>query len=401
MKYFLYKVIIIGLTILCFCYPGYADDMVSHDFNDGTLGRFFECTSKSPNYTNVTNSRVITHWYENAFNGSRVSKGTEACASLDDFISTKETWFGFTLNIDASHRNDTQSGIAQIFQFVDDSSIFTWTGMLKYQEGDLTFVRRSAKNISSQVEKTLVEEVARGTDHQIIVHYILSAQNAGEVEIWVDDVKVYGDYNINFGFGHFNTEDEQYDDTYIELKFGQYNYQVSEYQSGEERIIYYDDVTWYNGSDGFSIVNPSRVKLFNITKHNATDYSIDGNIGAENALDVYLWHRRDTNANQQWYEINKGDGYYSYQKYNTEYCLDGGNGAENGQNIYLWHCEDDNQNQQWKKVYIDSNKYMLLKRNAPAFAIDGDNDGSDGQSIYLWEIGGSNRNREWDFNAID
>ncbi|MBQ4798861.1 RICIN domain-containing protein [Pseudoalteromonas sp. MMG006] len=392
------KIIILGLFVFN---NVYANDSLSHDFNDGTLGSYFECTSKAPNFTRVESGRVITHWYEKGYDGTRTSKGTEACAPLDDFKSTKETWLGFTINIEENHTTDTESGIAQIFQFVDNSDIFTWAGMLKYEQGDLTFVRRSANNTSSQVQRVVEANFTKGEDHQIIIHYILSANNTGKIEIWVDNVLKYGHYNINFGFGNFNHNDSQYDDTYVELKFGQYNYAVDEYRNNEERIIYYDNMTWYNGTDGYSVVDPSPSKLFHITKFNASEFAIDGNNDSENGQNVYLWSSRTTNNNQKWYEIDRGNGYYSYQKYKTGYCLDGGNGADNGQNIYLWQCEDNNQNQHWKKVYVKANTYHLTKRNAPLYAIDGNNTGNDGQNIYLWKARDTNQNQQWVFKELD
>lgn len=383
-----------------------AAGLLSHNFDNGDLGDFVECTSKTPNYTNVDNGRVITHWHESGYDGGRVSKGTEACATLDDFQSTKESWMGFTMNIDATHRNDTQSGVAQIFQFVDDSDIYTWTGMLKYEDGDLTFVRRSGNNSSSQVNTVVVKNFERDRDHEVIIHYILSNNESGEVEIWVDGDKKYAQYDINFGFGNFNSADEQYGDTYVELKFGQYNYQVDEYESNEERIIYYDNMTWYNGSYGYTVVDPSEAtedepKLVHMKKYNAPGFAIDGNNNGDNGQDVYLWAGDITNKNQKWYELDRGDGYYSYQKYGTTYCLDGNNGGADGQNVYLWTCKDNNKNQHWKKVYTSSSTYRLEKRNAPGYAIDGNKNDKNGQSIYLWSIGENNQNQQWIFTDLD
>lgn len=405
MKKFTPKLLAV-MTATLFSTGSIATDLLSHDFDDGELGSFAECTSKSPNYTEVKDGRVITHWYESGYDEGRVSKGTEACAALDDFQSSKESWMGFTMNIDAGHRNDTQSGVAQIFQFVDNSDIYTWTGMLKYEEGDLTFVRRSGKNTSSMVNTVVVEDFSRAEDHDIVIHYILSENESGLVEIWVDGEIKYAQYDINFGFGNFNSDDEQYDDTYVELKFGQYNYQTDEYVTDEERIIYYDNMTWYNGSDGYSVVAPAdnsedEMLLVHMGKYNTPGYAIDGNNNGADAQDVYLYASDTTNKNQMWYELDRGDGYYSYQKYGTDYCLDGDNGGEDGQNVYLWTCAESNQNQQWKKVYTSSSTYRLEKRNASGYAIDGNNGAENKQSIYLWTIGESNQNQQWIFTELD
>ena len=52
--------------------------------------------------------------------------------------------------------------------------------------------------------------------------------------------------------------------------------------------------------------------IVHITKRNATGFAIDGNRGAENGQNVYIWAENDNNVNQQWIEIDRGNGYYSY-----------------------------------------------------------------------------------------
>ncbi|WP_298315785.1 RICIN domain-containing protein [uncultured Aquimarina sp.] len=136
-----------------------------------------------------------------------------------------------------------------------------------------------------------------------------------------------------------------------------------------------------------------------IKKGNATNFGIDGNNGGGDGQNVYLWSASNGNINQQWVEINRGNGYYSYQKRNTNFCLDGGNGGANGQNVYLWTCNN-NQNQHWRKVNLGNGKYRLEKRNAPGFSIDGGNGGSNGQNLYLWSSSNGNQNQHWQFTTI-
>ena len=97
-------------------------------------------------------------------------------------------------------------------------------------------------------------------------------------------------------------------------------------------------------------------------------------------------------------EIDRGNGFYSYQKLDTDYCMDGGSGGANGQNIYLWLCSDSNQNQHWKKVNVGGGNYLLEKRNAPDYAIDGGRGGAEGQNVYLWSRSTTNQNQHWRFD---
>ena len=149
-----------------------------------------------------------------------------------------------------------------------------------------------------------------------------------------------------------------------------------------------------------SMVFAADYPVLQMIKRNAEGYAIDGNNGGENAQNVYLWSEDSDNVNQQWYEIDRGDDYYSYQKVDTEYCLDGDNGGENTQNVYLWSCQESNYNQHWLKVDMGDGYYRLEKRNASDYSIDGNNGGENSQSIYLWESSDSNENQHWYFNYI-
>lgn len=141
--------------------------------------------------------------------------------------------------------------------------------------------------------------------------------------------------------------------------------------------------------------------IVQMLKRNADSFALDGNNNGADGQDVYLYSEDAENVNQQWLEVDLGDGYYTYQKLNTEYCLDGGNGGEDRQNLYLWSCSDSNQNQHWLKVDLGDGYYRLEKRNASGYSIDGNNGGEDRQSAYLWSSDDNNQNQQWYFNYID
>ena len=132
-------------------------------------------------------------------------------------------------------------------------------------------------------------------------------------------------------------------------------------------------------------------------KQNSSGFALDGNWGGANGQNVYLWSFNSSNENQHWEEINRGGGYYSYQKRDTNYCLDGGNGGADAQNLYLWTCSTNNQNQHWRKVDLGG-KYRLEKRNAPGYSIDANGGGEDGQNVYLWRSNDNNQNQQFIFS---
>ena len=137
--------------------------------------------------------------------------------------------------------------------------------------------------------------------------------------------------------------------------------------------------------------------IVSMRKSNATGFGIDGDNHGENGQNVYLWSFDTNNINQQWEEIDRGDGYYTYQKRNTTFSLDGGNGGANGQTVYLWTTMENNYNQHWKKVDTGNGTFRLEKRNAPSFSIDGGTGGALRQDVYLWTSSQTNKNQQWHF----
>ncbi|MEO1448369.1 MAG: S8 family serine peptidase [Bacteroidota bacterium] len=163
---------------------------------------------------------------------------------------------------------------------------------------------------------------------------------------------------------------------------------------GHGRVNAFGAVQAAGGGGGGS--NP----IVTMRKGNALNFAIDGNNGGGNGQNVYLWSYNPNNVNQRWIEIDRGGGYFSYQKQNTNFCLDGGNGGGNGQNVYLWTCGTNNQNQHWRKVNLGGGKFRLEKRNAPAYSIDGNNGGANGQNLYLWSSNNGNGNQQWQFATV-
>ncbi len=155
---------------------------------------------------------------------------------------------------------------------------------------------------------------------------------------------------------------------------------------------------------GLSLSLPglTHAATFVMEKQN-TDYAIDGNGGAIVQQQVYLWNTNLNNANQNWVQLNRGGGYYSYRKQNTSLCLDGGNGGARRQPVVLMPCETNNQNQHWRKVKVFNGTeiYRMEKRNAPGFSIDGGGGASLRQPIYLWNSNSNNVNQQWNFIRTD
>ena len=114
-----------------------------------------------------------------------------------------------------------------------------------------------------------------------------------------------------------------------------------------------------------------------------------------------MWAANKNHPNQQWIELDQGNGYYSYQKINTNHCIDGGGrSTENRDNVYLYTCTANFENQQWKKVPTDGGAYKLIKHSNEGFAINGGSAGRNGQNVNHWDSGSSNHNLQWFIETI-
>lgn len=134
-----------------------------------------------------------------------------------------------------------------------------------------------------------------------------------------------------------------------------------------------------------------------------TGYAIDGNNGANEGQQPYLWPTDTSNENQHWVQISQGDGYYSYKKYGTSLCWDGGEDGDQGQAITLEICDSDNYDQHWSKNKITSGTeiYRIEKRNATGYSVDGNNGADEYQSVYLWDSDDDNENQQWELISVD
>ncbi len=162
----------------------------------------------------------------------------------------------------------------------------------------------------------------------------------------------------------------------------------------------YTNTCGAQSSQNFTVnVNGGVSTTVHLTKRNASGFALDGGDGGANDRQIYLWSSDVNNANQSWVEIDRGNGYYSYQKLNTDYCIDGGNGGANGQAVILWPCDANNENQHWQKIDAGNSNYRLQKRNSPGYSIDGNNGGANEQGVYLWASDANNENQQWTFSS--
>ena len=148
----------------------------------------------------------------------------------------------------------------------------------------------------------------------------------------------------------------------------------------------------------FEVPEDPESTLVHIIKRNAPDFALDGDATDQ---EVYLWSADMDNVNQQWLEIDRGDGYYSYQKYDTDFCMDAGSSGAIGQDVYLDYCVDNDQNQHWQKVDVGDDAFKLVKRNASGFAAGAGEGGADGQNVSLYNAADTDEDLHWIITLVE
>lgn len=237
-------------------------------FENQNLSPFSLCTYQSPNYGQISSTHAINgrysynfFWYESAYNGTRDTKGIEACSS---FATYKEGWYGFQFYLPSSgYPKDKEAAIGQIFQMTPDGSTAcqSWAALLIVKNGQLYLQYRNACVTPTMV--LIANSIQYDAWKPIIIHFVASHDSAGSIQVWyagdTDNVKTptFSTTGINFGFGSWSG-DSLATGYPLVLKFGMYNYDTTAYTSGETRTLYYDCVNQLEGnpSGAWSTVNP-------------------------------------------------------------------------------------------------------------------------------------------------
>lgn len=410
----------------------HAQDYITHHFNDGSFFPYEVPKADQEARVKIVNKRVETHWDQTLYNGTnsgRKAQIKQAAGdhSADEVQFTQHIWIGFWLKIHSDYMRDntnTNAGLMQVWGHNGVSGAENHMLMLKFdgRNGGALVWQHRYNSVANKTHHLIYPNFPRDKFVRVVMHAKLAEPNNGLVQVWVDDELMLNETNQTIGWGDQDASG-MINGTYaFGTSIGQYNYFENAgyddaydvdnhwfdgHMAGETRTVTYDKVALYNGADGYRFVDPNggenpteTTKTVHITKRNAPGFAIDGNGGSANGQSVYLWGENSNNVNQQWIEINRGGGYYSYQKQGTNHCIDGGNGGANQQDVYLWTCADNNQNQHWEKVSTDSGFFKLVKRNAPGFALDGGSSGFDGQNIQLYNSSNTSHNLQWSIDNI-
>jgi hypothetical protein len=231
----------------------------STDFEDGNLTPFSVCTTKSPNYVQPFTKNGAKcakfYWTQTGYDGTRVSKGVEACSDLNLY---KEGWYAFKIYIPSSgfpYNKDTIIG--QIFC---EGGCSSWAAVFHIKNNNLTIEHRTG--CVAPTTATIASNLPRDTWVRLVCQFRVSPQNTGFLKVWWNGASQgspsYNASNIKFGFGTWTGDTLRSDGDYgvfgsatdnmVRLKIGMYCFDDPNYSSGESRVLYYDNVVHINGN---------------------------------------------------------------------------------------------------------------------------------------------------------
>ncbi|MET7279937.1 heparin lyase I family protein [Kribbella sp. NPDC005582] len=235
--------------------------VVESDFEDGNISPFSICTTQSPNYGQAApyngSKAMKFYWTQVGYDGTRMDRGAEACSDLKVY---KEGWYGFKFLLPAvGYPRDKAAIIGQIFNLGGCSS---WAGTLEVKNNELWLNHRGA--CAGATSTRLDPNIPRDVWRSVVIHYVVSKANAGRIEVWYDgaprSAPTYRATGINFAsWGTYDGDSlAKIADNHIGLKFGMYCYDDAHYTAGENRTLYYDNVSQLDGnpSNAYDLVNP-------------------------------------------------------------------------------------------------------------------------------------------------
>jgi len=131
-----------------------------------------------------------------------------------------------------------------------------------------------------------------------------------------------------------------------------------------------------------------------------TNYCLSAKQRGKNKKGVYLNSCSANNDTQHWYEIDRGNGYYSYQQLDTDYCLDGKKSGNQRKKVNLSYCDDNNNSQYWLKVDMGDEHYRLENLDIEGFSLDANNQKSKKKRVDLLTSNDNNQNQHWSLTKV-
>ncbi|MBQ8798463.1 MAG: endo-1,4-beta-xylanase [Lachnospiraceae bacterium] len=168
--------------------------------------------------------------------------------------------------------------------------------------------------------------------------------------------------------------------------------------------VYMDYLAVGSASNSGSNNTTQQVAFDSTTKYKLTNRNsgkvLDVQYGSKDNGANVLQYTDEGNANQKWYLIPTGDGYYTIKNAYTEKLVDvSGKSKENGGDV-IQYQSNGGTNQQWKIEATDNGYYRLINRNSGlALDVSGKSTADNGDVIQWAYNGGTNQ--QWKIEAVN
>ncbi|MBC2603725.1 heparin lyase I family protein [Puniceicoccus vermicola] len=264
----------LGIITLALPVANYAQT-ASEDFEDGSFspfnvevleGNVSEIVEPTdfPARSGSKVHRIV--WKEENYNGRRSGRSVEGSSGFHLPRITSEGWFGFSLYAPADFPTPGKNIVLGQIHAWDHSLPKTNITITVHLEDNGALMLEGAYGVGDgrkevTVYTTLAPELTKETWHDFILYCKFSNNNTGILRAWMDgapESEPTVEYtDIKLGNGGWTTSEEMTAGAYI--KWGPYCWDYRNYDEGETREIFYDDIAYIVGNpeDAFSLVQPT------------------------------------------------------------------------------------------------------------------------------------------------
>lgn len=253
-----------------------AQRLITHDFNDGKFEPYEVNKADQESRVKIKSNSVETHWQQELYNGTNSGRKAQI-RPVDDIIFTQHIWMGLKLKIHGDYMKEntnTNAGLMQIWGKNDATGAANHMCMLKFdgRNGGALVWQHRYNSVANKTHYLVEPNFPRDEFVDVIVHVQLKTKNTGIVQVWINGELKIDKTNQNIGWGDMD-ESGMINETYcFGTSIGQYNFFADAnlddaydgddhlfdgHMVGETRTVSYDNVSLYNGVDGYDLVDPS------------------------------------------------------------------------------------------------------------------------------------------------
>lgn len=254
-----------------------AETHISHDFNNTKLPPYETRKADQRTRVIIKNKAVETQWKQSLYNGTNSGRKAQFMPIGDPHFK-KHIWMGLSIKIHSDYMKDnpnTHAGLMQIWGYKKGGTGGNHMCMLKFdgRKGGALVWQHRYGSVKKKTHHLIYPEFPRNKFVDIVIHVELAEKGKGNVQIWVDSVLKVNESNQTIGWGVMDKNGFANGGFAAGTSIGQYNYmenaslddaydgkniQFDGHKKGETRTVTYDNVSLYDGVDGYDKVDPHK-----------------------------------------------------------------------------------------------------------------------------------------------